>query len=194
MLHGEPVSEEDFLTQLISLDAKGRFEEAQAKILAYMKEEPDAGELAYKYASDLIEEHGEDERGIAFIEQILPGLEKATPAWAARLANKRGIAIVFGRYKKTLKDSDLAEAKRSFERAVRLNPDLSEANFHLGVINGIQGDVKKSKASFNKSIQTSASPDMTAAMKEWVAIAERDPDRFCKMMRTFYTPAKQDSQ
>jgi hypothetical protein len=69
---------------------------------------------------------------------------------------------------------------------VRLNPDLYEANFHLGVINAIQGDVKQSTSSFKKAIQTAADPEQIATMKSLLALAEQDPGRYCAMLKKFY--------
>jgi hypothetical protein len=86
---------------------------------------------------------------------------------------KRGIATVFGRYKQMGSKNDLAEAKSDLEHCVQLNPRLSEAHFHLGVTNAIQGNVTKSKASFQKAIETSANPDITAAMKEGSRLLSR---------------------
>ena len=189
---GQVVSESELLAQLVALNAKGRFDEAQSKVLAYMKEEPDAAELLYKFVQDLEDNYDhQQERVISIIGEALPALEKtAAPAWVGRFEKLRGVAIIYGRYKKTRKAEDLADAKSAFQRAVRLNPNLSEAHMNLGIINAIQGDAKNSLSSFKKAIQTSGSPDITNAMQEWVAIGERDPDELCRMMKTFYFTRK----
>ena len=75
----------------------------------------------------------------------------------------------------------------SYLAAVKQNPNISQAQFHLGVILAIEGDVEASKAHFKEAIRTSASPDITDAMRQWVDIAEKDPKRFQAMMKDFYS-------
>lgn len=191
MLWSQGVSEAQLGKQLLDLNARNRFDEAQELALGYLRKEPDAGELLYGFVKDLVERYDQFERAIAIIDKTLPALEEADPAWAARVVEERGIAIVFGRYKQTADKNDLAEAKSDFQHCVQLEPSTSEAHFHLGVINAIEGDVAESKASFQKAIETSANPDITAAMREWVAMAEQNPQEFCRMMRTFYSASTQ---
>ena len=191
MLWSQGVSEAELGKQLLDLSASNRFDEAQELALRYLREEPDAGELLYGFVKDLVENHDQFERAIAIIDKTLPALEEADPNWGARVVEERGIAIVFGRYKQTADKNDLAEAKSDFQHSVQLEPSMSEAHFHLGVINAIEGDVAESKASFQKAIETSANPDITAAMREWVAMAEQNPQEFCRMMRTFYSTSNQ---
>ena len=88
---GQAVSEGELLAQLVALNAKGSFDEAQSKVLAYMKEEPDAAELLYRFVQDLRETHRKYERVINIIDQTLPALEKtAAPVWVGRFEKLTG--------------------------------------------------------------------------------------------------------
>ena len=186
MTHGQVTSEEELINQLLTMNRKGEFDQAEALLLQYLKEEPDAGVLLYYWALHAGQHCGEYERAIAVIDKTLPALKKNDPQWAARVSKERGIAVIFGRYKKTRNSEHLAQAKRDFLFAIKINPNISEAQFNLGVIYAMDSQVENSKSSFQAAIRSTDDPDVTTAMRQWILIAEQDPERYEAMMKTFY--------
>jgi tetratricopeptide (TPR) repeat protein len=179
---------DDLTTEtLLKLNANKDFDASEALLLDFLKERPAAGKVVYRYLSDL-NENEQQERVIALVSKLLPGFEEHAPEWSARLLHLRAVALLFGRYPKSHNSKDIGWAKNDLILAITYDENLTDAQFNLAMVYGIDGNVERAKEHLQRAIDTAApsQTDYVKLVRGVVSMANERPAAFVEYAKQFY--------
>ncbi len=172
---------------LLKLNANKDFDASEALLLDFLKERPAAGKVVYRYLSDL-NENEQQERVIALVSKLLPGFEEHAPEWSAQLLHLRAVALLFGRYPKSHNSKDIGWAKNDLILAITYDENITDAQFNLAIVYGIDGNLERAKKHLQRAIDTAApsQTDYVKLVRGIVSMANERPAAFVEYAKQFY--------
>ena len=133
-------------------------------------------------------ENEQQERVIALVSKLLPGFEEHAPEWSAKLPHLRAVALLFGRYPESHNSKDIGWAKNDLILAITYDENITDAQFNLAIVYGIDGNVERAKEHLQRTIDTAApsQTDYVKLVRSVASIANERPAAFLEYAKQFY--------
>ncbi|MCK4394025.1 TIR domain-containing protein [Candidatus Bipolaricaulota bacterium] len=173
--------------EVFRLNYQGDYEESCRQLEIYLGENPSDYPVLYFCVNDLLETYHQFDVVAGLVDSWLPSVEQESREWAGRLLKQKGLALLRHWFQSDRTDKALAEAQEILLGSVELNPDISESHLHIAITYALQGDMLLFDKYLDRTIKTSADPQITLAMIQWRVLLRREPEKLLFEIKHLYS-------